>query len=1130
MFKLKKVFLFIATGLLFFGVAIGVLSASWTYDELKGTAYTAEGTNTKESVDSVAYYKISTKTYYFTKVHKAIECANDAASSSTKITIYVIPGKNHNLEKSETLSAYVTLCLPYDSEKWSGYGSSEGVSYQGHSDSSYRKNLLTFGENVTLTISNNAVLQIGGQTNKEGQGIVGSIAGNYSEIRLNYKSEIIVESGGSFYCHGYVRKNSSTTTDSKIEIESGGYLQAPLAIYDYKGGSATSTLHGEGVAPISVFDFPSFHTKLKINSGSAFIGFVTLTASAMTRTAFVAIVTNGNYQYTNGISSSKIKYTALQLTSGYIELEYVPELFDEMFPSITFPTGTTNNNSNKNYLYHDKSTTKASLHGTLSLGRIYLDANVLKIDTDSYSYPLGKNFNFEICSGSTLNIGKLTRLMPGISFVIDSGATVNITNHVIMAEEGYSETVQCYPTNYTLERNKDKKELIPSPVFINNGTINVSAGASLDGLVQTTSVGAQLNYNSTITSHSTEGGASKTVITNTLKGECLDYSKTPCHSLKELAAVSSYTSDGNDTDGYYWKGGLSDTFLISYSYIFEGVTQGEVTNPNPLSFDSNTSFDFLYSLQTTDSNAVCSSFYDDPSLTNEITSFDGFNYVDDARASLTHDVTIYAKFIDIHSLTGYGFIEVYDKSQSLFDSKFAVADGNNALSLASYFESLNADKNISYSPKKYSWEFISGWKIDTYVEDELASSENNTTLDTTLIYADGTTYKVYPIVDQKLATYSSLSFTTSSSSISNGDSATFIGTLVWTGDPLINEVREKIGFEWGSSYGSGSVSTTDDAVSGNLSTSYTSITTSDSLSFEIKSTVKNGNQSTSNASTDISLTIKDIASGSQIGSVTKSKVTLSGSCLLEDTKVLLANGTYKMAKDLTVNDKVLSLNHFTGQYEATNLSFVVVNEGIFDVVDLTFENEKRITIALGHGFYNCDRQKYEIYYGEEFFDHIGEKFVSVEMSGDGIVNTPVKLVSVQIRKEYKKIYSPISAFNYNLVANDMLTIPDDVEGIFDMYQYDENLVVKSEISNYIFNICGLLDYDDFKEYAPEYAFDIMNFKFMKAALITGCITIEKINYLLSKYLPMIVEQNNLVWDCENQKYLPDDYVQTVLRK
>ena len=254
------------------------------------------------------------------------------------------------------------------------------------------------------------------------------------------------------------------------------------------------------------------------------------------------------------------------------------------------------------------------------------------------------------------------------------------------------------------------------------------------------------------------------------------------------------------------------------------------------------------------------------------------------------------------------------------------------------------------------------------------------------------------------------------------------------------------------------------------------------------------------------------------------------SCLLADTEVMLADGSTKLAKDLTVKDRVLTFNHLTGAYEANNISFVVSNVGMHDVITLTFDNGKTMKLADGHGLFNSDSMKYEIYYGDEFFDHIGEHFISVEKVDGEYINKPVRLIGVSISKDYVETYTPISSYQYNVIADNMLTMPDDIDGMFDMYEYYDNLQIKQDALNEIISQYGLWTYDNFKDYAPEYAFEIMNFKYIKAALLSGSMTVEKVNHLLACYLPMIVEQNNLEWDCEHQKFLPDNYVELLKSK
>ena len=243
----------------------------------------------------------------------------------------------------------------------------------------------------------------------------------------------------------------------------------------------------------------------------------------------------------------------------------------------------------------------------------------------------------------------------------------------------------------------------------------------------------------------------------------------------------------------------------------------------------------------------------------------------------------------------------------------------------------------------------------------------------------------------------------------------------------------------------------------------------------------------------------------------------STTCLLPTSLVMLADGTEKMAKDLTMDDEILSFNHITGKFEASKISFnVVVDYHWFDVITLTFENGKQIELATGHGFFNMTTNRYEIYYGHEFEVHIGEVFATVEYVDGEFVIAPSKLVNVVVEKRYTQKVSPVSEYNINCIADGILTIPDDIEGMFDAFVFNSDLTIdveafQEDIMNY-----GLITYEEVSDVVPEYLFNTVNFQYFKIFIAKGYLSVDKVNHWIEAYLPYIIEQHNLDFDFENR--------------
>lgn len=248
-------------------------------------------------------------------------------------------------------------------------------------------------------------------------------------------------------------------------------------------------------------------------------------------------------------------------------------------------------------------------------------------------------------------------------------------------------------------------------------------------------------------------------------------------------------------------------------------------------------------------------------------------------------------------------------------------------------------------------------------------------------------------------------------------------------------------------------------------------------------------------------------------------------CFLPTTEIMLADGTVKQTKDITKDDLIISFNHTTGQFEASHISFnVIVDYAWFTTIELTFENGKVLKVVTGHGLFNMDKNVYEIYYGYDFVHHIGETFATVNYADGEFVVEGSKLISVVVAKEYVQKFSPLTEYNVNCVADGLLTIPDDIEGMFDGFIFNDDLTIDmDELMNDIKQY-GVFEYEEVKNIVPEYVFDVFNFKYFKTFILKGILTVEQVNHWIETYIPAVIEQNNLDFDFANREILTEDYL------
>ena len=237
-----------------------------------------------------------------------------------------------------------------------------------------------------------------------------------------------------------------------------------------------------------------------------------------------------------------------------------------------------------------------------------------------------------------------------------------------------------------------------------------------------------------------------------------------------------------------------------------------------------------------------------------------------------------------------------------------------------------------------------------------------------------------------------------------------------------------------------------------------------------------------------------------LGSTTSTIETIgdeqSGSCLLFDSLVLTTNNSYKKAGELKVGDIVMTFNHETGVFEASQ---VIINDDIdkdatlYNVVTLNFSDGNKADLVYEHGFFDLTLNKYVYIREDNYNEFIGHDFVEVDSSGNNLTTKPVKLNSVSVHEEYTKVCSPVTANNLNIVSDNMLSIAGGISGFFNIFEYEKDTLKfdpikkQADIDKY-----GLLDYSYFEDLIPYEVYEVLPCKYLGVAIGKGLITWDEI--------------------------------------
>ena len=271
-----------------------------------------------------------------------------------------------------------------------------------------------------------------------------------------------------------------------------------------------------------------------------------------------------------------------------------------------------------------------------------------------------------------------------------------------------------------------------------------------------------------------------------------------------------------------------------------------------------------------------------------------------------------------------------------------------------------------------------------------------------------------------------------------------------------------------------------------------------SVSIEANDGYKNASYTVTNDTTGSSITVS-----SDKFTMPASDVTIKGtaeedkSCVVSGTLLTLADGTQKKVEDLLDTDMLLVFNHETGKFESAPIIFVDRDEWkYYDIVNLEFSNGTKTRLIYEHGYFDLTLNKYVYITEANYKDYIGHEFAFYD--GDKVNN--VTLTNSYITNEYVGCYSPVTAYHLNYFVDGMLSMPGGIEGLFNIFDYNDDMTYDIEKMNEDIEKYGLYTYEDFKDYLPYEVYLAFPGPYLKVSVEKGYITFEEIIGYIEQYL------------------------------
>ncbi len=189
-------------------------------------------------------------------------------------------------------------------------------------------------------------------------------------------------------------------------------------------------------------------------------------------------------------------------------------------------------------------------------------------------------------------------------------------------------------------------------------------------------------------------------------------------------------------------------------------------------------------------------------------------------------------------------------------------------------------------------------------------------------------------------------------------------------------------------------------------------------------------------------------------------------CLIEGTKILLANGKYKNIEDIKYTDLLAVYDHINGGITNVYPIWIEKKSKGSSYIKITFDDETDLKVFQRHCLFDVDKKEYvDVSKGNQF--NAGSRVYKVK-DGKLKIVTATKIEYIQEEINY---YDVMSTTYYNVIANDLITTDTFSQNMNYLYMFDEKAIFKKwdEVSS-----GKQLEAKDFN--MPEYIFKGANLK------------------------------------------------------
>ena len=362
--------------------------------------------------------------------------------------------KDAALSSSATVKKGVTLYVPFRSvigaeDEGNGkYRSCGGQANKFAGASPYVT--LTITADVTLTV--NGKLAIGSVHSSSSHSMQGHISGKYGRIDNN--GLIAVSGKGTMITYGLV------TGSGVVRAENYGVVKEPVVVCDFTGGSNSLSLYTAQQMPFKRYTTQNIQCELQLERLGTLTGMITLYALG----GFNEVETD--VMGVTDLSIFKPNNTGVSGSDIVLRRTYQPQYLK---------SGTWASEGIGKVTY--------DIYGGLEFHSLTLELGFATVKTDHVDFAIPSHMDFVMHDGLYDIPGKL-KLMPGSHMTVESDATLKINGKLIildgLKQGNMSSSVLTTREQFSVPGYGGSAE------FVLNGTLRITEGSILGGVIQST--------------------------------------------------------------------------------------------------------------------------------------------------------------------------------------------------------------------------------------------------------------------------------------------------------------------------------------------------------------------------------------------------------------------------------------------------------------------------------------------------------------------------------------------------------------------------------------------------------------------------------------------------------------------